>query len=139
MVHNAEIYYVKAESYSVSEKSIACHGYGICWDCDYFSIPNFQIIRPDPLLEQVLVELFHNESGLYTDDILKFLCSLGEPGFEEGVLLKNKLMRLNRKYLDKLSNNGYIVREKIGKRNRVIITAKGKYLVCASGMIGIDY
>jgi predicted transcriptional regulator len=90
-------------------------------------------------LEQVLVELFHNESGLYTDDILKFLCSLGEPGFEEGVLLKNKLMRLNRKYLDKLSNNGYIVREKIGKRNRVIITAKGKYLVCASGMIGIDY
>lgn len=134
MIHNVEIYYVKADSYSISEESAESHGYGMSENCNSFFIPNFQIIRPDPISEQILVRLCYEESGLNTDEIMKFLTYAGEPGFEEDKL-GNKLMRLNRRYLDQLNKDGYIIREKIGRRNRIKITAKGKYIACASGLM----
>jgi DNA-binding PadR family transcriptional regulator len=44
-------------------------------------------------------------------------------------------MKLNKGILDKLENEGYITRERIGKNNTIRITESGKYIAYLSGTL----
>jgi len=146
MAHGAKAYYVIAERYSKTEEEERKHGLSICKKPSIMHIENFQLNLPDETSFKVLVELCKHEKGMKTENITQFLKKSGIEEFDEDKILKEThgdsrkakqklLTRLNKKILDKLERNGYIVREKVGKYNTIKITEAGRYVAHISGLL----
>ena len=44
-------------------------------------------------------------------------------------------MKLNKRILDKLERNGYIIRERVGRYNTIKITETGRYVAHINGLL----
>jgi len=140
MVQDVRLYYVRAGKLSLTEKERRTHGNAIVTQPQVHFLENFKIQLPDDRSRKLLVELY-KRGQMRTGDILKFLHSKGEDGFEqdpEGLPRSEKislLMRLNKGITGKLEVAGYISKEKRGRENLYMITESGKYVASASGQI----
>ena len=149
MAHGAKAYYVIADRYSKTDEEELKHGLSICGDEPKIKyIENFQINLPDEISHRLLAKLCTEEKGMKTKDIIQFLQELGIEEFDESKLDENKqkthdkrriqqtlLIRLNKKILEKLEREGYIIREKTGRYNTIKITETGKYAAHISGFL----
>lgn len=145
MAHNVRIYYVRADGYSRNDKERMDHGLSICREGRLWGLENFRIHLPDPVSLKILVSLFSTEKGLSAENLLQMFIEEKVPGFEADYrtlkvverrrLQSNYLMKLNKGYLTKLEQSGYITRKKVGRNTVVNITDSGKYCACISGMM----
>jgi len=146
MAHKAKAYYVIADRYSKTEEEEREHGLSICEKPSIMYIENFQLNLPDETSLKVLVELCKHERGMKTKDIIHFLKEMGIEEFDEDKILEETrgderkaqqklLTRLNKRILDKLERNGYIIRERVGRYNTIKITETGRYVAHISGLL----
>ena len=144
MAHGAKAYYVIADRYSKTDEEELKHGLSICGDEPKIKyIENFQINLPDEINLRLLAELCKREKGMKTKDIIRFLQELGIEEFDETKqkthdkrrIQQTLLIRLNKKILEKLEREGYIIREKTGRYNTIKITEAGKYVAHISGFL----
>jgi len=145
MVHNAKAYYVVADRYSANKQEKKMHGISICERCETNVLEPFKLQLPKENEMKVLVRLCKEGKGMKTADIIEFLASKHIRGFEKCVDMRSRkvprkdkincLMKLNKGILEKLEENGYIKRVKIGKYNEITITDSGKYIAYISGLL----
>lgn len=141
MHHGAQVYYVVADDYSKTEEETNAHGLSICNKLQIQFIENLKFLVPDVKSQKVLAELCRKETGMRTNQIIDFLRKEKVEGFgEEFSKMQrpqkiNYKMKLNKGILDKLENEGYITRERIGKNNTIRITESGKYIAYLSGTL----
>jgi len=144
MAHGAKAYYVIADRYSKTDEEELKHGLSICGDEPKIKyIENFQINLPDETSLKLLAKLCTEEKGMKTKDIIRFLQELGIEEFDETKqkthdkrrIQQTLLIRLNKKILEKLEQEGYIIREKTGRYNTIKITETGKYAAHISGFL----
>lgn len=146
MTHNARIYYVVADRYSKTEKEELTHGLSVCEKLSVVFLENFRLRLPDEASLKILVKLCREERGSKTVDVMDFLRESGVQDFEEDYkdlevkkerrrVQISHLMKLNKKYLEKLERSGYILREKVGRYNTIKITESGKYVAHISGLL----
>jgi transcription elongation factor Elf1 len=145
MVHQVNVYYVHADHYSSSEEDIQEHGISMCDNLKITSIHNFQIMMPDDVSKMLLSRLSVKPEGMDNDEIFRLLKVKEIQGFEElpddmdryerRSKKRNLIMLLNKRYLDKLEDLGYIQREKVGRKTITIITEAGQYIAHVSGFM----
>lgn len=141
MAHGARVYYVVADRYSKNEIEEMEHGLSICKKLKLKFLENFQLQLPDRKGIKVLAKLCKEEKGMKTREILGFLRENGVEGFEKDYKKLdrggkiNYLMKLNKGILEKLENNGYIIREKTGRFSLIKITESGTYVAHISGLL----
>lgn len=148
MAKGVSVYYVRAENYSLDVKNFMDHGLSISTNSLPFKFENFQFVLPDPVSKMILVELYRNNRGMTTHEIKKLLFMAGVSGFdidpdnipkalkyaERRLEATKQFMKLEKRYLEKLEQSGYIQRVKVGRENITSITESGKYIACISGM-----
>jgi len=144
MAHGVKAYYVPADRYSESPQNKKKHGLSICGES-----PEIQVIETFPLQLpkedgiKVLVKLCREMNGIKTTEIAEYLGSENVEGFEKCVPWAkvprdervNYLMKLNKRILRKLEENGYITRERRGRYNLIKITTGGIYVAHISGQL----
>nr|WP_321497733.1 DUF6293 family protein [uncultured Methanolobus sp.] len=145
MVHQVNVYYVHADYYSSSEEEILEHGISRCDKLKITPMHSFQIMMPDDVNKLILANLATRPEGMENDDIFRILKEAKVPGFEELTedvkkheqrsKRRNLLMLLNKRYLEKLENMGYVEREKKEKKTTVKITDSGQYIAHVSGFM----
>lgn len=149
MAKGVSVYYVRAENYSLDVKNFMDHGLSISTNSLPFKFENFQFVQPDPVSKKILVELYRNNRGMTTREIKKLLFEAGISGFdidpdnipkalkyaERRLEATKQFMKLEKRYLEKLEQSGYIQRVKVGRENITSITESGKYIACISGKI----
>lgn len=145
MAHDAKVYYVVADKYSKTPEEELTHGLSICENLNIVFLENFKFALPDETGLKILAKLCEKEKGMKTNELLNLLRQSSVEGFEKDyqkLLGEQKrkthiayLIKLNKKILDKLESNGYIIREKVGKYNTIRITESGKYLAHISGLL----
>jgi transcription elongation factor Elf1 len=145
MVHQVNVYYVHADHYSSSEEQIKEHGISRCESLKITPIHNFKIMMPDDVSKMLLSELALKPDGMKNDDIFRVLKEKRVQGFEElpddmdryerRSKKRNLIMLLNKRYLDKLEDMGYIQREKVGRKTITILTEAGQYIAHVSGFM----
>jgi len=158
MVRDAEIYYVSADRYATGGDSAEEleHGLSIVTDAQTEMFHNFRIKIPEDDEMKLLVKLKiwkeeitrgEKKYDMGSKDIIEFLHKEGVPGFEKLPPTKNKnedeykpskghcalLNRINRSFLKKLEEPGYVERTKRGKSFYVRITQAGEYIAAVSG------
>ncbi|RZN60467.1 DUF6293 family protein [Methanonatronarchaeum sp. AMET6-2] len=133
MYHDVKTYYVKADRYPSNEKEKIEHGLSIVEKTEVEEITSLNFKKPCE--EAVSVLKLIEEGPQKTDEILNHLSKEHERYSFDGRYCdlerkeKQKLiMRLNRGILDKLERNGYITREKTGRRNIIRCTETGRYI-----------
>ena len=92
MVHGADVYYVSAEDYSLTEKEFWEHGLSICEEGKIFKFENFVLQMPIDVSKKILVELYKKnqsdykrgieDKGLLSTDIRDYLHNEKVEGFE---------------------------------------------------------
>jgi len=144
MAHGAKAYYVIADRYSKTDEEELKHGLSICEDEPKIRyIGNFQINLPEETSLRLLAKLCKEEKGMKTKAIIRFLQELGIEEFDEAKqkthdkrrIQQTLLIKLNKKILEKLEQEGYIIREKTGRYNTIKITETGKYAAHISGFL----
>jgi hypothetical protein len=145
MVHQVNVYYVHADHYSSSEQGIQEHGISRCERLKITRIHNFQIMMPDEVNKMLLAKLSLKPKGMDNDEMFEILREAGIPDFdklpgdvnrhEQRSHRRNLLMLLNKRYLEKLENMGYVKREKIGRKTVTRITESGQYIAHVSGLM----
>lgn len=141
MHQGARVYYVVADDYSKTPEELLEHGISICRELRIQFIENLKLLFPDERAQKVLAWLCKAEKGKKTAEIIGFLREQRIQGFEEEYdkMKRNKksnyLMKLNKGILEKLENEGYITRERLGKNNIIKITDSGRYIAYLSGLI----
>ncbi|WGI18082.1 DUF6293 family protein [Methanonatronarchaeum sp. AMET-Sl] len=134
MYHDINTYYVKADRYPDSQKEKNKHGLSIVETNQIQEIKNLSFKKPSEEAITVLKTL-DKKGPQKTDDLLNQLSKKHSrykfKGRYQDLNRKKKqklIMRLNRGILDKLEKNGYITREKTGRRNIIKKTETGKYI-----------
>ncbi len=146
MAHGVRIYYVRADAYSSDPTEIQEHGLSICREAKITSLENFQFQLPDELSTRILVQACAaGGHGLSADDILSGFVSDKVPGFEQDFrsmghydkrrVQSNYLMKLNKGYLTKLEQAGYITKNKVGRNSVIQVTDSGRYMAYVSGRV----
>lgn len=149
MAHDATVYYMSADDYSMNEDDFLNHGLSICERKKIIRFENFQFVLPDKISTAILVELCTQGRGITTKDIRNVLHVQGVPGFEKDTdsipkastdenqrLEKTKqLIKMEKRYLEPLERSGYIRRERSGRNNIISITESGKYVAHISGAL----
>lgn len=158
MVHDVEIYYVSADRYATGGDSAEEleHGLSIVTDVRTEMFHNFKIKIPegDEMKLLVKLKLWKGEIArgkkkydMGSKDIIEFFHTEGVSGFEKLPPTKNKnedeykpgnehralLNRINRSFLKKLEDPGYVERTWRGKSFYVRITQAGEYIAAVSG------
>ncbi|MEM2913816.1 MAG: DUF6293 family protein [Candidatus Bathyarchaeia archaeon] len=80
MFHNIKTYYVKADGYSETEQERKEHGITICKKRELIFLENFEIMKPNDLESEVIVEIYRKEK-MRTIDIIEFLSKSNVKGF----------------------------------------------------------
>jgi len=141
MNQGARVYYVVADDYSKTEDELQSHGLSICRELRLQFVENLRFLLPDERAQKVLVELCRRGKWMNTKDIIEFLRKEGVYGFtDEYEKMKrpqqiNYKMKLNKGILDKLENEGYITRDRVGRNNIIQITESGRYVAHISGLV----
>jgi Family of unknown function (DUF6293) len=155
MVHGADVYYVSAETYSLTYDDFMEHGLSICEKGETFRFENFEFVLPDEVSQKILVKLFKENRGVLSIELRDFLHEIGVEGFEIKLsdiskatkvikrpdgktankrdIIIGQNIRLEKKYLGNLEASGYIQRKRSGRNNIITITESGKYVACISG------
>lgn len=155
MVHGADVYYVSAETYSLTYDDFEEHGLSICEKGETFRFENFEFVLPDEVSQKILVKLFKENRGVPSTELRDFLHDVGVEGFEiklsdiskatkvikkpDGKAVNKRdviigqNIRLEKKYLGNLEVSGYIQRKRSGRNNIITITESGKYVACIGG------
>jgi hypothetical protein len=138
MAHNAKVYYASASSYSRNDQDRLLHGISICNKPDGMMLENFQIKLPDDAGKLVLGSLLKKGKAMNTEEILGLLVSRGvemfiderqlSAGENKRRIQQRNRVTLNKAVLNRLEKDGYILREKIGRFNRVSLTESGEYM-----------
>jgi len=151
MFHDAAVYYVAADSYATGFNSIkeADHGMSIVESGNIEVLQQFRIMKPDDTDIALLAELYrrktNNMPDMKSDDIIDFFNRMKVHGFnvkledkrgpEKSKLKRALLNRINRMHLEKLENQKYVEKKRIGKEFFVKITEAGSHIACVSGLI----
>jgi len=149
MAHDATVYYMSADDYSLTQDDFLNHGLSICKKNKITRFENFQFVLPDKISTAILIELCIQGKGITTKDIRNVLHMQEVPGFEKDAdlipkaskdqnqrLEKTKqLIKMEKRYLEPLERNGYIRRERSGRNNIISITESGKYIAHISGAL----
>lgn len=145
MAHNAKAYYVIADRYSASEKEKRIHGISICESVKVNFLETFKMQLPSKNQMKVLVKLSKEKKPMKTTEIIEHLAREGVQGFERCTDMRSRklprkdkincLMKLNKGILQKLEENGYIKRVKVGRYNTIVLTEAGKYVAHISGQL----
>lgn len=143
MAHGVKAYYVVADGYPESEEEKKKHGLSFCKELRLQSLENIPLQLPSKKEMKVLVRLCKEGKGMKTIDILEYLGSQKEEGFEKCANIRSRnisrgekinfLMKLNKGILEKLEASGYISREKSGRYSLIKITQSGIYIAHISG------
>ncbi len=138
MAHNAKVYYAIASSYPRNDQDRQLHGLSICNKPEGMILENFQIKLPDEAGKIVLSSIWNKGKPLNTEEILDILVAKGIEIFvdekncnsKEGKrrLQQKNRVNLNKAVLNKLEKDGYIVREKFGRYNKISLTESGEYM-----------
>lgn len=157
MANKADVYYVSAETYSLTDDDFQKHGLSICYKGTTEKFENFELDLPKEVPQKILEKLYQENRGVRSTEIRDYLHEIGVEGFEikladipkatkvitkpDGTL-KNKhdeiiaqSIRLEKKYLGPLERSRYIRREPSGKTNILFITESGKYVACIRGQV----
>jgi len=145
MAHDVEVYYVEADAYSANEDDVMEHGQSICWgsapppvlDPLKFELPKEPALRlladiaiadPKEMRTQQLTKFMREHRvGVFTDNPTREDCSN-----QQIVTSLNKIL------LDQLENKyKYVIREKIGRQRRVLLTKAGMNIAYLSGHMPI--
>lgn len=145
MVHQVNVYYVHADHYSSSEEDIQEHGISMCENLKITPFHNFHIMMPDDVSKMILSKLSLKPKGMDSGEFFRILKEEQVQGFEElpeeinrserRTKNRNLLMLLNKRYLEKLEDMGYIQREKVGRKTITKITESGQYIAHVSGFM----
>jgi len=142
MTHDVRLYYVRADRYAADLKEQMEHGISICSSPRLWQLENFMFTLPEEssLIVLGFLNLQHNEVSC--NDIIRFLIENSISGFEikfwelpyeEKRKCQTKyLVKLQNKILNKLHNEGYIERRKVGRNTMVKITKSGQYVTAVS-------
>ena len=155
MVHGADVYYVSAETYSLTYDDFKEHGLSICEKGETFRFENFEFVLPDEVSQKILVKLFKENRGVLSTELRDFVHEIEVEGFEIKLsdipkatkvikrpdgkavnkrdIIIGQNIRLEKKYLGNLEASGYIQRKRSGRNNIITITESGKYVACISG------
>jgi len=143
MAHGVHLYYVRADRYAAGDDEIADHGLSICTSSRIWTLDNIRILLPAPLSIKILDLLTKSDSGLYADELITCLIEQNTPGYDQPYwarparerrrIQSNYLTKLNNNNLSKLEKNGYITREKVGRRSHITITGSGQFI---AGIVG---
>ncbi|HUK85527.1 MAG TPA: DUF6293 family protein, partial [Candidatus Acidoferrum sp.] len=138
MAHNAEVYYASASEYSKNDSDRQLHGLSICNKSEGMIIENFQIKLPDDAGKIVLTSIWRKGKKMNTEEILETLVAKGVEIFadekkfrskeEQRRLQQKNRVNLNKAVLNKLEKDGYILREKSGRFNKISLTESGEYM-----------
>lgn len=92
MVHGADVYYVSAEDYSLTEQEFREHGLSICKEGKTFRFENFMLELPNDVSKKILVELYDKnqsdknqgieDQGMLSTKIRDHLHKINVEGFE---------------------------------------------------------
>lgn len=144
MAKKVQVYYVNADRYSATEAEMREHGISICTKSKVLLLHNFEIALPDEWSMRILTWLY--EKDLRAGEVIEKLRENAVEGFCADIeKLKredqrrekaNQLMKLDKRYLAKLEDRGYISRRKIGREVEISLTDSGKYVACVSGLVG---
>ncbi|KAF5041375.1 hypothetical protein DSECCO2_523710 [anaerobic digester metagenome] len=154
MAHNATVYYVHADGYSVTQDQELEHGLSICTTDRVERLYNFPFALPSDDEQQLLVELCRRErvlAGRGADEVrlnsreMRKLHDHPKMPAVRAYFIRNQerggrtgeqyfLTWLNKVFLEKLLLNGYIVKTRETRREwRLGITDAGRYLAAISG------
>ena len=139
------VYYVHAERYSETKEERLQHGISICTGEKIMKFENFQIVMPDPVSTDLLVHLMDKSDGIGTDELFDFLREKGVEGFDKDLNTLNKyekrpvqsnyIMKANKRYLEKLRKQRYILVNKPQIKKTISITPAGRYIASISGKV----
>jgi hypothetical protein len=143
MAKKVQVYYVNADRYSETQDEMKQHGISICEKSKVLLLQNFEIALPDEWSMMILTWLY--SANLRAAGVIGKLAENKVEGFLTDIsTLKredqrkeraNQLMKLDKRYLAKLEERGYITRRKIGREVEISLTESGKYVACVSGMV----
>lgn len=144
MAKKVQVYYVNADRYSETQSEMKQHGISICTKSKVLLLNNFEIALPDAWSMQILTWLYAKNlraaeviAKLSENKVEGFCVDLGKVKREDQRKERaNQLMKLDKRYLAKLEDRGYITRRKIGREVEISLTESGKYVACVSGMVG---
>lgn len=150
MANGAQAYYVYSDDYSENQKERLKHGLSICYNLNIEFLEPFQFKLPKINGVKLLVKLFENpEKKMKTTDAIEHLSEIGSGDWKEFKNFRSRkfprslkqkgLMKLNKGVLTELENNGYIVREFVGRYNTIQITKSGSYIACVSGLTNENF
>lgn len=100
---------------------------------------------PDDVSKMLLSRLSLKPEGMDSEEFFSILKEEKVQGFEKlpedihkserRTKKRNLLMLLNKRYLERLEDMGYIQREKVGRRTITKITESGQYIAHVSGLM----
>jgi hypothetical protein len=143
MAKKVQVYYVNADRYSETQDEMKQHGISICEKSKVLLLQNFEIALPDEWSMMILTWLYSANlraagvSGKLAENKVEgFLTDISTLKREDQRKERaNQLMKLDKRYLAKLEDRGYITRRKIGREVEISLTESGKYVACVSGMV----
>lgn len=149
MIHKVQVYYVSADHYATGENAAQEdeHGLSIVDNVRVETFFNFEIMMPDQDSLKLLSALYDHPAGMRSRDLFIYFHQIGVDGYEElpsekkgdfvsGRKSRELLNRTNRNYLYKLEEAGYIKREWKNRNFIITITNSGRFIACASGLLG---
>ena len=148
MLHDANVYYVKADRYAWNEQEKREHGLSVCENGEILRLENLPFVLPEPQGLIVLASLTKHPGDVSTRELLDALQESGiegfgklydevEPSLRRSVQTR-QLMKLDKTILSKLENSGYVKRTKRGRNVYISLTEAGRYVAHISGMMD-DY
>jgi hypothetical protein len=149
VVHGVQVYYVPANRYPETAEDRREHGLSICVNSRISPLANFKFSLPDAAPMALPVALPRNPEGRDTRHLRQVLRERGAPGFsiDPDTLRHDRdefarrseetrqLMKLEKRYMARLVADGYVDRERQGRRNRYTITESGRYTAAVSGLL----
>lgn len=149
MAHGAQVYYVGADRYAETDEERLAHGLSVCAGPRIAPVPNFRFSLPDAPSIALLVDLCRHPGGRDTRQLRQVLRERGAPGFaiDPDALPRGgprgsrrpeetrQLMKLEKRYMARLVADGYVEREREGRRNRYTVTESGQYTAAVSGLL----
>jgi len=138
MAHQVQLYYVRADRYSVSEKETEIHGLSICNSCNIWKLENFRFELPTGIDRILLLKISQHPDGLSGEDLLRLIIEDGVKGYETQFrdlpvrerrrYQSNYLTKLRKGPIERLEKAGYIIRTRVGRQLFLHITSSGKYV-----------
>jgi len=148
MLHDAAVYYVRAEKYSENDEEKREHGLSVCPGGETMILENIPFMLPEKPGLVVLSSLAKHPGDMSTRELLDVLQESGingfaqlydevEPAMRRSVQTK-QLMKLDKTILFKLENSGFVKKMKKGRNVYISLTERGRYIAHICGMMN-DY